>query len=126
MKRSKPLRRFGRRAARQADEWATARLLVLTAALVSVAGLKNRPNRYECARCRKAFEQVDCHHLVSRARGGGHDLSNLAVLCRPCHSEIHTGCPDDVKQWIRSGRDARFRNDAPLEESPAHPKEEEA
>ncbi len=114
MKRSKPLRCFGRRAARQADEWDQARLLVRTAALWTVAH-QDRANIYVCTRCLKHVEHVDVHHLVSRARGGTHDVTNLCCLCRPCHSGVHDHSLPDWKLWIRSGRDARFHKEAQLE-----------
>jgi hypothetical protein len=47
------------------------------------------------ARCRvpgcRAARCLDVHHLVPRAHGGGHDASNLVVLCSGHHRLLHEG-----------------------------------
>jgi hypothetical protein len=40
--------------------------------------------------CRSA-RNLDIHHIVPRAAGGGHDASNLTVLCSACHDALHRG-----------------------------------
>lgn len=41
-----------------------------------------------CERCRRA-RSTDVHEVKTRARGGSiTDPSNLACLCRPCHSWV--------------------------------------
>ncbi len=30
----------------------------------------------------------DCHHVVEVRDGGTHDITNLRVLCRPCHRQV--------------------------------------
>lgn len=41
-------------------------------------------------RCRACGWPGDhVHHVVYRSRGGGHDTSNLIVLCLRCHQLIH-------------------------------------
>jgi HNH endonuclease len=40
--------------------------------------------------CRSA-RGLEIHHLVHRADGGGHDPSNLALLCSACHQAHHAG-----------------------------------
>jgi len=57
------------------------------------------------ARCRRCGVSVlnvpaDLHHRLMRSRGGKHTPANLAVLCRPCHSDVHTG---DTIQSARDG-----------------------
>ena len=32
------------------------------------------------------LDKCHIHHIVRRAKGGGHSLDNLVVLCRDCHS----------------------------------------
>lgn len=34
---------------------------------------------------------IDVHHLVSKSKGGTHDLSNLIVLCPNHHKMVHHG-----------------------------------
>jgi hypothetical protein len=45
-------------------------------------------DRGRCRRCGTAVPLDKCHihHIVRRAKGGGHSLDNLVVLCRDCHS----------------------------------------
>ena len=40
--------------------------------------------------CRSA-RGIEIHHLVHRADGGGHDASNLVLLCSACHLAHHRG-----------------------------------
>lgn len=39
---------------------------------------------YTCAYCGNDATEVD--HIISRKRGGGHDLENLVACCKPCNS----------------------------------------
>src|SRR5262249_29516119 len=34
---------------------------------------------------------LEVHHLIHRADGGGHDASNLVLLCSACHLAHHRG-----------------------------------
>jgi hypothetical protein len=34
---------------------------------------------------------LEIHHIVHRAHGGGHEASNLVLVCRACHSAHHKG-----------------------------------
>ncbi|MBC8425545.1 HNH endonuclease [bacterium] len=34
---------------------------------------------------------MEVHHRKPRAKGGGHDLANLQVLCSGCHQHVHRG-----------------------------------
>lgn len=38
-----------------------------------------------------ASGRVEAHHLVHRAKGGSHDLQNLATLCKRHHHHVHEG-----------------------------------
>ncbi|MEV3860723.1 HNH endonuclease [Streptomyces sp. NPDC050095] len=41
-------------------------------------------DRFTCQRC-GAHENLEVDHIVPVSRGGSWELSNLWVLCRPCH-----------------------------------------
>lgn len=44
----------------------------------------------KCEICNYNKEQVlTIHHIIERSKGGSDDPSNLLVLCRNCHGEIH-------------------------------------
>ncbi|HEX3761217.1 MAG TPA: HNH endonuclease signature motif containing protein [Kofleriaceae bacterium] len=51
--------------------------------------------RRDGGRCRvpgcRSARGLEIHHLVHRADGGGHDASNLALLCSACHLAHHRG-----------------------------------
>lgn len=51
--------------------------------------------RRDHGRCRvegcRSARNLDVHHVVHRADGGGHDAANLAVLCSGCHAALHRG-----------------------------------
>ncbi len=36
-------------------------------------------------------EVLQIHHLIERSKGGSDDFSNLKLLCRNCHGEVHVG-----------------------------------
>lgn len=70
LKRKTPLR------ARRSDyEWRKARK----------AALERDHGR--CRSCWRPGNEV--HHVLSRARGGKHDLDNLRTLCSSCHRYVH-------------------------------------
>lgn len=53
---------------------------------------KNRQHRFERARgrCEMCGTQLQvaewqCDHLVPLSKGGTNDITNLRVLCKPCH-----------------------------------------
>lgn len=48
-------------------------------------------DRYTCYQCGARATQVD--HLVSRAMGGTHALSNLAAICGRCNVKKGDGPP---------------------------------
>jgi 5-methylcytosine-specific restriction protein A len=62
--------------------------------------LEERP---VCERCHQARSE-DVHELLSRARGGSIlDESNLAALCRPCHTWVTTHpTAATAEGWLRS------------------------
>ncbi|MBC7974129.1 MAG: HNH endonuclease, partial [Myxococcales bacterium] len=49
----------------------------------------------DAGRCRvpgcRSARGLELHHLVHRADGGGHDASNIALLCSACHLAHHAG-----------------------------------
>ena len=51
--------------------------------------------RRDGGRCRvpgcRSSRALEIHHIVHRADGGGHDPSNLALLCSSCHMAHHRG-----------------------------------
>jgi hypothetical protein len=51
--------------------------------------------RRDGGRCRvpgcRSARGLELHHLVHRADGGGHDASNLALVCSSCHQVHHAG-----------------------------------
>lgn len=53
--------------------------------------LRRQVLQRDCYRCRVcgSGEQVDVHHIRFRSRGGADISSNLAVLCRVHHAELH-------------------------------------
>lgn len=44
-----------------------------------------------CGRQGGPFGDVElhCHHVVPKARGGSHRVSNLVTLCDDCHRAVH-------------------------------------
>lgn len=38
---------------------------------------------------------IEVHHIIPRARGGGHDPENLVCLSKRAHDEVHAG-----KLWL--------------------------
>jgi DNA mismatch repair protein MutS len=48
--------------------------------------------RRACEHCGHSFVPgLEVHHIEERARGGGNELRNLAVLCQSCHDKHHAG-----------------------------------
>ncbi len=78
--------------------------------------------------CRRSVG-LDLHHLEYRSHGGGHELSNLAVLCDLHHRAAHAGklvirgtAPDDLRFEFTKPRDRRNVTD---DDAPdAHPAEQ--
>ena len=53
-------------------------------------------DRYECRNCGRCGgprgnAELHAHHIVPKAEGGSHEISNLATLCKECHNKIHSG-----------------------------------
>jgi hypothetical protein len=47
-------------------------------------------DRGQCQNCKNSVgESGDVHHIVPRGAGGATVMSNLVLLCRPCHGAIH-------------------------------------
>jgi 5-methylcytosine-specific restriction endonuclease McrA len=39
--------------------------------------------------CAMPAAWADCHHIRWRSASGGHDPTNLVLLCRRCHRRVH-------------------------------------
>lgn len=70
-----------------------------TVPLQTVWELKERA-KDRCERCHKA-RKCQVHHRLLRSQGGGHELSNLALLCTLCHDWAHGHSKEAAKAgWI--------------------------
>ena len=88
--------------------------------------------RRDGGRCRvdgcRSSRGLEVHHLIHRADGGGHDASNLVLLCSACHLAHHRGAltitgTAEALQIRRSGEAAvTGTQDGPIEATgvPAH------
>jgi hypothetical protein len=47
-------------------------------------------DQHACRNCRAPIG-LHVHHIVPRAAGGSHAVSNLITLCRTCHASVHRG-----------------------------------
>jgi len=68
--------------------------------------IKKRDN-WTCQSCgaeggSEGTAQLHVHHIVPKSKGGGHELSNLKLLCDQCHADIH----DDPR--LLAGPDGRY------------------
>lgn len=46
----------------------------------------------KCEECSYSKTEVlQIHHVIERSNGGSDDFSNLKLLCRNCHGEVHLG-----------------------------------
>ena len=70
-------------------------------------------------RCRvpgcRAARNLDVHHIVQRAHGGGNETSNLAVLCSGHHRLLHDGLiriTGDANRELAFTRDGKLLADA--------------
>lgn len=75
----KPASRAGERKARRRGE--EVRWLM-------VCALVRARDRHRCRHCNSTF-MVDPHHIKFRSAGGEDSTDNVALLCRPCHDDIH-------------------------------------
>jgi len=70
------------RVSRDSPEWERAREQAL------------KRDQYRCQHCRKTAAHrwnldFQVHHIRPVAKGGTHDLENLATLCNNCHRQLH-------------------------------------
>lgn len=49
---------------------------------------------YSCVRCESESE-LETHHIIPHAQGGPDELSNMATLCKDCHTKAHAGQPPE-------------------------------
>lgn len=70
----------------------------------------------KCAYCGKTDVPLEVEHIVPRARGGGHRVSNLTLACEPCNKQKGTqtaaefGFPEVQAQVKRPLKDAAAVN----------------
>jgi hypothetical protein len=43
----------------------------------------------KCSNCSASGVEMHKHHIVPRSRGGSDSESNLALLCKDCHGQVH-------------------------------------
>ena len=56
-----------------------------------------------CAKCGAAYGELHVHHIKHLSDGGSNELSNLSLLCRRCHEEIHhTTFPEKPDAFFRT------------------------
>lgn len=63
----------------------------------TIASNIKRERGYKCQHCGWKSQDgrgLNVHHIVPRSRGGSDEPSNLAVLCKDCHSLIHPHMKD--------------------------------
>ena len=51
--------------------------------------VKERDN-WRCVACGRRKE-LECHHILSVAEGGKHEMASCVTLCRGCHIAHHGG-----------------------------------
>lgn len=58
---------------------------------IELKGIIHERDDYTCQNCRVRVEQykMQVHHIKPVSEGGDDDLSNLILLCKTCHSEVH-------------------------------------
>jgi 5-methylcytosine-specific restriction protein A len=70
----------------------------------------------KCARCRKeCWATGSCDHIINRASGGTHHISNLQWLCRDCHK---AKSQRESKEGIK--KSAQRRRSSNSREGPEH------
>ncbi|MGH3998063.1 MAG: HNH endonuclease [Pseudonocardiaceae bacterium] len=61
---------------------------------------------WACRRCGESAS--DCHHVLTRARGGKDEADNLVALCRRCHSWVHANPAEATRRgWLQPSWGAR-------------------
>lgn len=94
-KLERDVRRYERKQAKAVDlrkkERAAARMWLKVRAAVydrdhGQCRVCGNPVRFQS---RSPFDIAHTHHIVYRSAGGTDDLSNLVLLCGPCHSDEH-------------------------------------
>lgn len=51
---------------------------------------------------------TQCHHVLRRSAGGGHDPSNLLYVCDAAHDHIHGHVEESLANgWLRSRYEAK-------------------
>jgi len=66
-----------------------------------VKELRRSKYRGHCERCLRGFplEMLDMHHKKTRGAGGGDTDDNTELLCRECHTKIHSYGPRWTGFW---------------------------
>lgn len=74
-----------------------------------------RRDDFRCQNCgsqggRRGDVELHAHHIVPKARGGTHKMSNLKTVCKDCHNAIHgssmapTGSSEPIDDSINTDR----------------------
>lgn len=84
----------------------------LKAAQLAANAVLVRERDVFCQYCGSARE-LHAHHIRYRSQGGGHETSNLVLVCRICHELIHdkrlkvTGNADVYLSWTVTPKTVR-------------------
>lgn len=77
-------------------------------ALEAIRPLVLARDGHRCRRCLASRGvKLDLHHLLSRAQGGGHTLSNVLCLCRRCHDAVTDRRAPDWREWVETRKAVR-------------------
>jgi len=76
----------------------------------NICAVKKKQAENKCERCGKMFGRLEVHHLNYERFGGRERLSDLLVVCAPCHEKEEVKRQEELKIKARKARNnARFR-----------------
>lgn len=64
-------------------------------------------DEFACVRCAATSSEasLEVHHVIPAANGGGHDMENLAMLCKECHAAAHGAHGRGTSETVYESRD---------------------